>query len=212
MLRATITLTCSLVAVLMILTHQAESQEIAPAPPAADVDVPTSELSIDLSEPLPLPEVNDVACALLSPSYDAATEYSEYQPAATCCEPEPYRCCCCGHENCFMPGIHHRKRNGKLSWCRVWTTGDMYQHYAYYPAHHGTYYFRPYNYTNILQHKEQIVMLGGERQHPYSVAMFDGFYEHYYSTNPKIEIFQVEKADLPGASRLPNLEDLLHAQ
>lgn len=130
---------------------------------------------------------------------------------ATCCDGtcETYRCCCCGFSCCYMPGIHKRHRNGKLKWCRVWTTGDMYPHYAYDPVNFGYYYFRPYNYINVEEHRELIVRLGGERNHPYSLALFDGIYEKHYQNHPAR--VQPTAADLiPDEEQLPDIEDLLN--
>ena len=131
-------------------------------------------------------------------------------PGATCCNGtcESYRCCCCGHPSCYMPGIHKRKANGKLKWCRVWTTGDLYPHYAYYPANHGYYYFRPYNYINVDEHKQLIVQLGGDRHHPYSLKMFDNIYQKHYETHQVRVEPDIEKL-IPGKETLPNLEELL---
>ncbi|MEW4490026.1 hypothetical protein AB1L42_18225 [Thalassoglobus sp. JC818] len=136
-----------------------------------------------------------------------------YAPGATCCDgfAIPYRCCCCGHECCTMPGIHKRKANGKLKWCRVWTTGDMYPHYPYRPEHHGYYYFRPYNYVNVLEQRETGLRLGENRNHPYSTEVFDEVYEEMYATTyPPAPLTETDW--LPDTDQIPNLEDLLYGE
>lgn len=203
-------LTYGLLAVIAILTQQVHAQEVAPAPPAIEGSVEAQSISAPVDAPLPLPAVETTPHLESTAACDAVTSSCcDYQPGATCCGVEPYRCCCCGHVDCYMPGIHKRKHNGKLKWCRVWTTGDMYQHYAYYPAHHGYYYFRPYNYTNVLEHKAQIVALGGQRNSPYTHEILDATYERYYESNPVIEPPVLDKSEIPGASNLPNVEELL---
>lgn len=189
------------------LSAQLHAQEPAPAPPAVEGVAETTIEPVS-TEPLPLPAEVSSNCSAVTTGCDEVSG-CDYTPGATCCDVDSYRCCCCGHENCYMPGIHHRKKNGKLRWCRVWTTGDMYQHHAYYPAHHGYYYFRPYNYTNVLEHKATIASLGGEPSHPYSVAMFAPIYDNFYLTTPKIVEPVMSLNMIPGASQLPNLEKLL---
>ena len=84
----------------------------------------------------------------------------------------------------------------------------MYPHYAYQPVHHGYYYFRPYNYINVEEHKAIIVRLGGDAQHPYSLAMFDEVYEDYYALSPPRLEPTIEEL-IPTADMLPLIEDLM---
>ncbi len=206
---AKISLTFGILIAFSLSVQQLHAQQLAPAPPSVDSVAETAIEPVS-TEPLPLPaEVSTNSSAVVGCDLSGNCDGCEYTPGATCCDVEPYRCCCCGHENCYMPGIHRRYKCGKLNWCRVWTTGDMYQHYAYYPAHHGYYYFRPYNYTNVLEHKSMVARLGGETNHPYSVAMFTPIYENYYLTNPEIVDTAPSLDMIPGASLLPNLENLL---
>lgn len=190
-------------AVMTLVVTQVQALDIAPVPPAIEGDVAVQQ-EVPASEPLPLPSVDQMSCT------DVSNDCCAFQPSATCCGVEPYRCRCCGHVDCCAPGIHKRKRNGKICWCRYWTTGDMHQHYAYYPQYHGHYYFRPYNYTTVLEQKELIVAMGGDHSRPYSVEMFDNIYSDYYASNPIIEQpLIINKSDIPGASQLPLLEELL---
>ncbi len=196
------------------LSAQLHAQESAPPAPPAVEGVAETAIEPVSTEPLPLPAEVSSNCSAVATSCDTTgscdgSSGCEFTPGATCCNTDCYRCCCCGHPCCYMPGIHHRTRRGKLRWCRVWTTGDMYQHYAYYPANHGYHYFRPYNYTNVLEHKATVGCLGGEPNHPYSVAMFAPSYESYYLTNPKLVDTALSLDMIPGASLLPNLEKLL---
>ena len=96
----------------------------------------------------------------------------------------------------------------KRAWKKAHTTGDMYPHYAYFPQDHGTYYFRPYNYTNVLEQQAQIMSMGGDPLNPYSVSMFDDIYEQYYAQFPPESDPPAGTVE-PFGSSLPNLEDLL---
>lgn len=205
MRRARTQMAFGMIAVFAMMAQVANSQDLAPAPPAIEGEVVEQAMP-----PQPMPIAATGSCDAVAGSCDAVSGgCCDYQPGATCCCVEPYRCCCCGHIDCYAPGIHKRKHNGKIKWCRYWTTGDMYPHYAYYPKHHGYYYFRPYNYTNVLEHKAQVVGLGGSHYHPYSVAMFDGIYSDYYKDHPVITPIIIDRSNVPGASELPILEELL---
>lgn len=112
-------------------------------------------------------------------------------------------CECCESPSCC------RRCCNRCRWSRIHTTGDMYPHFAYYPQDHGYYYFRPYNYMHVYEHRARVVSLGGDPRNPYSVAMFDPIYEEFEQNVPPIEV------PLPGSvqplgSQLPNLEDLLN--
>ena len=56
------------------------------------------------------------------------------------------------------------------------TTGDMPPHYAYPPANHGYYYFRPYNYISILDHQQRALSMGGDPRAPYANKVFERVY------------------------------------
>jgi len=113
-------------------------------------------------------------------------------PVGDCCGfgalPCMDACCyeaahCCGKRGCRIGGVHHHKCCGHVC---VHTTGDMHPHYAYQPEHHGYYYFRPYNYVNVLEQKQLVVALGGDFKSPYSLAMFDGIYADFEATVPPL--------------------------
>jgi hypothetical protein len=118
--------------------------------------------------------------------------------------------CQCGRDDCPCgcdPSLRDYCRN-KRKWCKAHTTGDMYPHYAYFPQHHGMYYFRPYNYTTVYEQQAQVMSMGGNPQNPYSVAMFDAIYEQYHEQFPE-EFDPPAGSIMPFGSDLPNLEDLL---
>jgi hypothetical protein len=46
--------------------------------------------------------------------------------------------------------------------------GDLYPHYAYCPAYHGYYYFRPYNYVHVLYDAASVTTMGGDPRAPYA--------------------------------------------
>lgn len=120
----------------------------------------------------------------------------------------PYVChdgcpCSCGEQSCC-----DRCKN-RCAWRRAHTTGDMYPHYAYFPEHHGYYYFRPYNWMHVLEHQARIVGMGGDSRNPYSVAMFDVIYQDFEQRFPRI-IDPPAGSIRPLGSHLPNLEDLLN--
>lgn len=102
----------------------------------------------------------------------------------------------------------------KRPWWNWKTTGDMYPHYAYTPVYHGYYYFRPYNYINILRQKGEVVALGGDPKAPYSHKMFIPIYEHIdltaYEESPSIGggVPVLEPIHVP----LPSLEDILKSK
>lgn len=84
----------------------------------------------------------------------------------------------------------------------------MYPHYAYYPEHHGYYYFRPYNYMNVFDHIEKSMQMGGSPWHPYSVSMFADIPHPAVPLDPTA-LGSEEPAVNPTRVRLPILEDLL---
>ncbi len=88
----------------------------------------------------------------------------------------------------------------KRCWLDWRTTGEMYPHYPYPPAYHGYYYFRPYNYTNILNQQGEVVAIGGDPKAPYSHKMFIPIYE-------QIDLTSYEESPSNGAS-LPVLEPI----
>lgn len=58
-------------------------------------------------------------------------------------------------------------------------SGNMPQHYAYFPAMHGYYYFHPYHYTQVVADQEFVSSFGGDRRNPYSNDFFKVIYAEY---------------------------------
>lgn len=122
-----------------------------------------------------------------------------------------------GYGVCNMCGSSYCNGFCKLKkrpWWNWGTTGDMYPHYPYTPAYHGYYYFRPYNYTNVLKQKGEVVAIGGDPKAPYSHKMFIRIYE-------QIDLTSYEESPTNGTNLpvlgpvhtpLPSLEDILKSK
>jgi hypothetical protein len=85
----------------------------------------------------------------------------------------------------------------------------MPQHLPYAPAYHGYYYYRPYNYRHVLDHRDNL--LGDSSIAPY----FSTVFEHLYVEFPK-KSYNLDPADTPAdrlippaPAKLPKLKDLL---
>jgi hypothetical protein len=85
----------------------------------------------------------------------------------------------------------------------------MYQHHPYEPAFFGYYYFRPYNYINVANHKQQVARLGGDPMHPYSLEMFEPIYAQFNANTPSLP--PLEGSARPLRNKLPKLEELLES-
>jgi hypothetical protein len=77
--------------------------------------------------------------------------------------------------------------------------GDMYPHYPYFPAYHGYYYFRPYNFEHVLKDSAIAAEMGGDPMAPYSVEFLRAVF-------PPAPIEPIPEYVRP---HLPILEDLL---
>lgn len=153
----------------------------------------------------------------------AATAGNDPGVAATCCAPAAPVCCvdqqiCC-----------HEKKHCALKKCcslfacsscgdcecispKCWaklmrhSTGDMYQHHAYFPECHGYYYFRPYNWVHIDQHRSAFPT--SDMKYPYSNAVFDDIAHRFELAGHSVG---VADSDVIRArnSRLPGMEAIL---
>jgi len=131
-------------------------------------------------------------------------------PAPTCMAPNIYNCgdpayvcntdCRHGHYGSHCPKPR--------CYCHFHSTGDMYPHYAYFPEHHGYYYFRPYNYTNVFKHRQQALQLGVSPSNPYSISMLNPLFEQFALTH-LAPVDDYEKLP-PSRKSLPILEDVLY--
>ena len=92
--------------------------------------------------------------------------------------------------------------------CRCHSTCDMPQHFPYPPVYHGYYYFRPYNYTNVLRDRTTVLQLQGDVNAPYWNGMFDEIYaagvyeEDMGHSQVPAPIIYVDK-------QLPDLEEIV---
>ena len=89
------------------------------------------------------------------------------------------------------------------------STYDMPQHIPYSPAFHGYYYYRPYNYRHVLNHRDQL--LGDTSIAPYISMIFGKLYAEFpiESYNPNSGERTVDRLISPAPAKLPKLEDLL---
>lgn len=61
--------------------------------------------------------------------------------------------------------------------CRLFDNhGDMPQHYPYYPAMHGYYYFHPYHHTHIDYQRDFATQWGMDPRNPYANDIFKVVY------------------------------------
>ena len=114
-----------------------------------------------------------------------------------------YHSFCCRKQTCQScqecPNVCHSVGcQFSLSYACLDSTCDMYQHYAYYPECHGSYYFRPYNWEQYSQDMQ--LMLGVGHAAPYSV---DGMAELKPVSVPEQPVIQVRHP------KLQNIEDIL---
>lgn len=91
--------------------------------------------------------------------------------------------------------------------CCPSSTCDMFPHYPYFPAYHGHYYFRPYNYQTVFLHQRMAECMGLDPANPYSLAIFDQIYQDFYAQFPPRP--QPVGSTLPAISNLPQLESLV---
>jgi hypothetical protein len=76
---------------------------------------------------------------------------------------------CDDDDGCFSRCKQHWKQHCYLK--KLHSTCDLYPHYAYFPKHHGYYYFRPYNAANVTVQQQTAVRMGGDPRNPYSTQV-----------------------------------------
>ena len=103
---------------------------------------------------------------------------------------------CSSCDTCSIPDSNCCSKACKHSTC------NLYPHYPYFPQCHGYYYFRPYNWVHIEQHR--LTIPGENLQNPYSNDMFDRIYAE------KDNLGEID-SDQPSSfyKQLPKLEALL---
>lgn len=80
-------------------------------------------------------------------------------------------------------GCPSRMRRVTRAGC-ILSTCDMVQHYPYFPPLHGYYYFRPYSYNEMVAQREVALLIGEDRQNPYSNRIFAQIYRAYDERRP----------------------------
>jgi hypothetical protein len=90
----------------------------------------------------------------------------------------------------------------------------MHPHYAYYPANHGYYYFRPYNYSHIDHHKQLAAAMGIEAIAPYSTEVFGRPYselmvESYEEASGHDEVLNPPRR---SQNQLPDVQEILRSR
>jgi len=69
--------------------------------------------------------------------------------------------------------------DGRACTCPLCGACNMPQHYAYFPAMHGYYYFRPYHHSHIAKHQQIAASWGADPRFPYSNEIFKTVYAQY---------------------------------
>lgn len=96
-------------------------------------------------------------------------------------------------------------------WCH--STCDMPLHVPYYPKFHGYYYFLPYNYNHVLEHKQIVPMWNMDAFAPYETTGFMKWYEDVLGDEAHKPATEVTVGPLtPEREKLPDLEELLEGR
>jgi len=137
-----------------------------------------------------------------------------------CCEDDCGCCseceqCCCDDSDCYPPRCGgDRDCCGRHKKYCARSTCNMHPHYAYYPANHGYYYFRPYNYNHVELHKELASAMGLESIAPYSTEVFGRPYselmvDSYEDASGHDEVLNPPRRSV---SQLPDVQDILRSR
>jgi hypothetical protein len=79
--------------------------------------------------------------------------------------------------------------------CRECVCCEEIQHYGYYPAMHGNYYFIPYNAIKVPFQQAFVARFGGDPRVPYANGVFQTVYAAYRAAHP------APASDLPATTR-----------
>ena len=220
----------------LIASRSKEQEALAPTP--ADVTPPPPTTAM-MQTPAPHMGSKVIVRPPLRPNHpipEQSYTHSGFTPYGT---PNGTPCGCgpsCnggGGDNCCFPsvcgdgldpcrcgdttGCMRRHCRDCLCCCRYKcrSTCNMYPHYPYYPANHGYYYFRPYNYSHVAVQKEIALTLGEDPAAPYGHTAFDRLYAD----------LMIETYEEPGVSEdtlnptprqiappLPDLQEVLEAR
>jgi hypothetical protein len=111
-------------------------------------------------------------------------------------------CDICEDKGCKLCGYRCLSKH-----CR--STGDMYQHYPYYPADHGYYYFRPYNYFKVAEQQHLAERWGADPRWPYDTDALVRLYEDAPVEESYLQYELVPSVTRSTKKQLPTLEELL---
>jgi hypothetical protein len=154
---------------------------------ADGVAPPAQTAAVDAYAANPQQPCQCPACQAAAGCPDDGWTYGTVYPDTYAADQNCCWCCCC------------------LSCCRgenLLGPGDLHPHYAYCPAYHGYYYFRPYNHMHVLYDAATVAAWGGDPRAPYSVEFLRPL---FVAAGPDPRGF----VPAPFADDLPILEDLL---
>ena len=128
-----------------------------------------------------------------------AVEAKEMVCETDCCDSDY----CCEGSGCGCGGGCGGGCLGNNSRCQ------MHQHYPYYPAMHGYYYFRPYNHSMIPEQQQMAAEWGEDPRHPYANDLFQIVYADYAreqqaASEPAVEVPPPVDPTPPPAEREQN--------
>lgn len=209
-----------LFAVMFVGTNLVSANEgfSVPAAPAAVDDCSTQQAAAPATtcEPNCAAPLNPDQCfPACAPGQELCGELGYCSNGGNGCDP-------CGCDHCKGKG--HRWKKGRHCdkcddcycdrCCRKWkhlceeSTCDMYQHHAYYPMLHGYYYFRPYNYQNVVEQKSLGPGLGEKYVAPYQTTSFAMLYRDIESGYDTPRMWEIPKPK-PTSEGLPDLQEIL---
>lgn len=136
-------------------------------------DVGVASFSDELQAPS-VPEPVPLADAPSPLSMDTSVETLSVEAKEMVCETD---CCdsdyCCEGSGCGCGGGCGGGCLGNNSRCQ------MHQHYPYYPAMHGYYYFRPYHPRHVREQQGVASLWGEDPRVPYANTVFQRVYAQY---------------------------------
>ena len=138
----------------------------------------------------------------------------------------------CGYDSCFPPVCGKSTvdpcSSGDTTGCirqslcdccseryKCRSTCNMYPHYPYFPAFHGYYYFRPYNYSHVPVQKDIALAFGEDPTAPYAGALFDRLYAELMVEayeEPGIGAETLNPTPRQMAPPLPDLQEVLESR
>lgn len=89
------------------------------------------------------------------------------------------------------------------------STYDMYPHYPYFPESHGYYYYRPYNWMHIEQHRSALP--GVDMKFPYSNAVFEEIAHRFEQSGHRLGEVNSDVIR-PRGNQLQDVEEILRSR